>query len=145
MKIGYIKPSFPNEKRVGLLPKHLPDCSPEDERRLSPATRDLLKDQNLNGFVCCSALSDGHIPSNAFATGVNLIQPQGWVLFNVAKTSYECDRDCPEFVRFYRDAIEQGYLKIQATESYLHRRFFNGQPLEYVAILAKKQADIPIA
>ena len=33
MKIGYIKPSFPNEKRVGLLPKHLPCCSPEDERR----------------------------------------------------------------------------------------------------------------
>lgn len=33
MKIGYIKPSFPNEKRVGLLPKHLSYCSPEDERR----------------------------------------------------------------------------------------------------------------
>ncbi|MGB3535734.1 MAG: hypothetical protein WBA13_19730 [Microcoleaceae cyanobacterium] len=33
MKIAYIKPSFPNEKRVGLLPKHLPECSSEDERR----------------------------------------------------------------------------------------------------------------
>ncbi|NET42623.1 hypothetical protein [Okeania sp. SIO2B3] len=33
MKIGYIKPSFPNEKRVGLLPQHLSYCSPEDERR----------------------------------------------------------------------------------------------------------------
>ena len=33
MKIGYIRPSFLNEKRVGLLPKHLPYCSPEDERR----------------------------------------------------------------------------------------------------------------
>ena len=33
MKIGYIKPSFPNEKRVGLLPQHLSHCSPEDERR----------------------------------------------------------------------------------------------------------------
>ncbi|NES21630.1 MAG: hypothetical protein F6K41_22560 [Symploca sp. SIO3E6] len=33
MKIAYIKPSFLNEKRVGLLPKHLPYCSPEDERR----------------------------------------------------------------------------------------------------------------
>ncbi|MGB3509008.1 MAG: hypothetical protein WBA93_07165 [Microcoleaceae cyanobacterium] len=34
MKIAYIKPSFPNEKRVGLLPQHLSYCSPEDERRL---------------------------------------------------------------------------------------------------------------
>ncbi|NER47551.1 MAG: hypothetical protein F6J92_12775 [Symploca sp. SIO1A3] len=33
MKIAYIKPTFPNEKRVGLLPKHLPYCSTEDERR----------------------------------------------------------------------------------------------------------------
>ncbi len=33
MKIGYIKPSFPNEKRVGLLPQHLSCCSLEDERR----------------------------------------------------------------------------------------------------------------
>ena len=33
MKICYIKPSFPNEKRVGLLPQHLSCCSSEDERR----------------------------------------------------------------------------------------------------------------
>ena len=33
MKIAYIKPTFTNEKRVGLLPKHLPLCSTEDERR----------------------------------------------------------------------------------------------------------------
>lgn len=33
MKIAYIKPSFNNEKRVGLLPQHLPYCSSEDERR----------------------------------------------------------------------------------------------------------------
>ncbi|NET57178.1 MAG: hypothetical protein F6K47_13750 [Symploca sp. SIO2E6] len=33
MKVAYIKPSFPNEKRVGLLPQHLPYCSQEDERR----------------------------------------------------------------------------------------------------------------
>lgn len=33
MKIGYIKPSFPCEKRVGLLPEHLTLCNNEDERR----------------------------------------------------------------------------------------------------------------
>jgi len=32
MKIGYIKPSFGGEKRVGLLPQHLEYCHPEDER-----------------------------------------------------------------------------------------------------------------
>ena len=33
MKIAYIKPSYLNEKRIGLLPKHLQYCSSEDERR----------------------------------------------------------------------------------------------------------------
>lgn len=33
MKIAYIKPVFPSEKRVGLLPKHLEFCHSEDERR----------------------------------------------------------------------------------------------------------------
>jgi len=33
MKIGYIKPSFRGEKRVGLLPQHLKYCHSEDERR----------------------------------------------------------------------------------------------------------------
>ncbi|MEM9217293.1 MAG: hypothetical protein AAGD25_23505 [Cyanobacteria bacterium P01_F01_bin.150] len=33
MKIAYLKPTFPDEKRVGLLPQHLIHCHPEDERR----------------------------------------------------------------------------------------------------------------
>lgn len=33
MKIGYIKPSFRGENRVGLLPQHLEYCHPEDEQR----------------------------------------------------------------------------------------------------------------
>ncbi|EAW38069.1 class I SAM-dependent methyltransferase [Lyngbya sp. PCC 8106] len=116
----------------------------EDLTQLSTATHDILKQQKLNGFVCCSALSEGHIPVKAFATGMNLIKDGGWVLFNVAKTSYECEENCPEFVNFYRQAVEKDYLKIHRTKSYLHRRFFNGQPLEYVAILAIKETDIPI-
>ena len=115
----------------------------EDLTQLSKSTRDFLNEKKLNGFVCCSALSEGHIPVKAFVTGMNLIKNQGWVLFNVAKTSYECEDNCPEFVNFYREAVAKDYLKIHSTKSYLHRRFFNGKPLEYVAILAKKQTDIP--
>ncbi|MDB9517253.1 methyltransferase domain-containing protein [Roseofilum reptotaenium CS-1145] len=110
----------------------------EDMTELSQSTRKLLGEKKLNGFVCCSALSDGHIPVKAFITGMNLIKNQGWVLFNVAKSSYECKDDCPEFVKFYRQSVEKGYLNVQATQTYIHRCFFNGKSLEYVAILAKK-------
>lgn len=117
----------------------------EDLTQLSKSTRNFLEEQKLSGFVCCSALSAGHIPVKAFATGINLIQNQGWVLFNVAKTSYECEKDCPELINFYRQAVENNHLTIHSTKSYLHRRFFNGQPLEYVAILAQKQTDLIIS
>jgi hypothetical protein len=75
---------------------------------------------------------------------MNLIATPGWVLFNLAKTSYESKQNCSEFVRFYRYLIEQNYLQVHSLKPYLHRRFFNGQSLEYVAILAQKQADIPL-
>ncbi|NET73216.1 MAG: methyltransferase domain-containing protein [Sphaerospermopsis sp. SIO1G2] len=116
----------------------------EDLTQLSPTTGEVIKQKKLNCFVCCSAFADDHIPGIAFATGVNLIENQGWVLFNVSKNCYECESNCPDFVNFYRQLIEQGYLQIHCTESYLHRHFFSGHPLEFVAILAKKQADIPI-
>ena len=46
MKIGYIKPNFLNEKRVGLLPQHLPFCSPEDERRFEASYGENLEIPN---------------------------------------------------------------------------------------------------
>ncbi|MDJ1174630.1 class I SAM-dependent DNA methyltransferase [Roseofilum capinflatum] len=115
----------------------------EDMTQLSESTCNFLKEKDLNGFVCCSALSEGHIPVKAFVTGMNLIKDKGWVLFNVAKTSYECEDNCPEFVYFYRQLVAKGYLNVQATQTYIHRCFFNGKSLEYVAILAKKQQNIP--
>jgi len=42
MKIGYIKPSFGGEKRVGLLPQHLEYCHLEDERRFEKGYGDHL-------------------------------------------------------------------------------------------------------
>ncbi|MDJ1183753.1 class I SAM-dependent DNA methyltransferase [Roseofilum casamattae] len=116
----------------------------EDLTQLSQPTRELLNQKKLNGFVCCSALSTGHIPVPAFVTGINAIADGGWVLFNVAKTSYDCQENCPNFIDFYRQAVANGELTIEATKSYLHRRFFNGKSLEYVAILAKKQAEVSL-
>lgn len=110
----------------------------EDLTQLSESTKNNIEDQNLNCFVCCSALSSGHIPVTAFIASLNLIQEGGWVMFNIAKTSYDNQNNPPEFVKFYRQAIAKGTLKVNDTHVYNHRRFFNGRTLEYVAILARK-------
>lgn len=110
----------------------------EDLTQLSEVTKIKLEEQKLNCLVCCSALGYDHIPVNAFNTALNLIQPGGWVMFNLAKTSYENQNNPDEFVKYYRRAISEGTLKVENTHVYEHRRFFNGDTLEYVAILASK-------
>lgn len=110
----------------------------EDLTQLSEATKNKLEEQKLNCLVCCSALSSDHIPVKAFTTALNLIQPGGWVMFNLAKTSYEDQNNPPEFVKFYRRAISEGTLTVEHTHIYEHHRFFNGDTLQYVAIFASK-------
>ena len=95
---------------------------------------------NKNCILCVNVFVDppGLLP--AFIASLNLIQEGGWVMFNIAKTSYDNYSNPPEFVKFYRQAIAEGTLKLENTHVYNHRRFFNGQTLEYVAILARKQS-----
>lgn len=110
----------------------------EDLTQLSESNKNKLKEQNLNCLVCCSALSSGHIPVEAFIAALNLIQEGGWVMFNIAKTSHDNYTNPPEFVKFYRQAIAKNTLKMHDVRFYNHRYFFNGQTLKYVAIIASK-------
>jgi len=110
----------------------------EDLTQLSESTKNRIKEQQLNCLVCCSALSSDHIPVAAFNEALNLLQEGGWVMFNIAQTSYENQNNPPEFIRFYRHAIAEGTLKLHDTHVYNHRSFFNGQTLKYVAILTQK-------
>ena len=112
----------------------------EDLTQLSESSKNKLKEQNFNCLVCCSALSSDHIPVSAFIAALNLIEEGGWVMFNIAQTSYDNQSNPPKFVEFYRQAIAKGTLKLDDTQVYNHRRFFNGQTLQYVAILARKQS-----
>ena len=111
----------------------------EDLTQLSESTKNQIKARKLNCLVCCSAIAADHIPVKAFTTALNLIQTGGWVMFNIAKNSYENQNDPPEFVEFYRQAISEGTLKVEHTHIYEHRRLFNGETFENVAILARKQ------
>ena len=114
----------------------------EDLTILSETTKNKIKEKNLNCLVCCSALSSDHIPVQAFKVALSLIQEGGWVMFNVAKSSYENPHDSSKFINFYRQAIAEGTLKLHHSHSYTHRRFFNGQTLNYILILGKKQEII---
>lgn len=86
MKIGYIKPNFLNEKRVGLLPQHLPFCSPEDERRFEASYGENLEIPNE-----AYGESSGYSRESLFAWAdviycIKVPQPQDYPYFRENQT-----------------------------------------------------------
>jgi hypothetical protein len=72
----------------------------------------------------------------------NIIQPHGWVAFNIKKTFLD-DDDSSGFSRMIRDLMFSEYLDIYHLERYKHRLSMEGEPLYYFAIAGRKNADIP--
>ena len=86
MKIAYIKPTFPEEKRVGLLPQHLPLCSKEDERRFETGYGE---DLNISDSAYGSA--GGYTREELFAWAdviycIKVPQPQDYKYFRENQT-----------------------------------------------------------
>jgi SAM-dependent MidA family methyltransferase len=112
----------------------------EDFTNITSSTKEFITNKKINIFVCCSALSDGHIPISAFINGINLVDLDGWVLFNISKSSYE-NKD-NEVMTFFNEAVEKQQLKPITIKSHTHRKFCNGDNLEYMTFLVKKLSPI---
>ena len=86
MKIAYIKPNFTNEKRVGFLPKHLPLCSTEDERRFEQGYG-----ENLGIADADYGTAGGYSRASLFAWAdviycIKVPQPQDYQYFKDGQT-----------------------------------------------------------
>jgi Predicted methyltransferase (contains TPR repeat) len=111
-----------------------------------PPARDLdiLRECRFNCLATVAALGFGDIPPEAFRRAFDLIEPQGWVAFNL-KESFFTRSDDSGFFRMIRALWDQGVLQVQAYKRYCHRRAISGEELYYVAMVARKMRDIPEA
>ena len=90
-----------------------------------------------------AALGFGDIPPEAFAEGYNLITESGWVAFNI-KDEFCSQCDQTGFDRLISNMTENGVMEVKSKKNIMsHRLCQDGTPLEYYAIVAKKQEDIP--
>lgn len=100
---------------------------------------------SFNCLVCVAALGFGDIPPTAVAKALDLIEPDGWIAFNI-KDSFFDVRDTSGFSTFVRALIFSGYLDLFHLERYRHRLSVDGQPLSYFAIVGRKSgAELPEA
>jgi SAM-dependent methyltransferase len=101
-----------------------------------------LDSWSLDCLSTVAALGFGDIPPKAFLTALNIIQPEGWVAFNIKETFLDRSDDTG-FSRMIRELIFSEYIQLYHLERYRHRLSMEGNPLYYFAISARKNADVP--
>jgi predicted TPR repeat methyltransferase len=106
----------------------------EQERR--------LKGFRFNCLTCVAALGFGDIPPRAFAEAYRLVKPDGLIAFNI-KNTFLAEADSSGFSRLIRRMLSDGILTVFSQIEYQHRLATNGDPLHYIAIVGRKEAEIP--
>lgn len=92
-------------------------------------------------LTCVAALGFSDIPPTVFIEAYNLIQPEGWIAFNIKETFLQ-ESDKTGFSTLIRDLLLSNTLQICHIERYRHRLSIDGSPLFYYAVVGKKKADI---
>ena len=105
--------------------------------------RERLEEARLDCLVTVATLGFGDIPPEAFATAFNLISTQGWLAMTIKERFLDPKVDDTGFARLIRRLIDEGIIEIQAHQRYCHRISIDGEQLFYLAVIARKMADIP--
>ncbi|MFQ5489649.1 MAG: methyltransferase domain-containing protein [Phycisphaerae bacterium] len=112
-----------------------------DMTRLNQSDRRGLAEYKFNCLTCVAALGFGDIPTEAFVNAHNLIEPGGWIAFNI-KSSYLDRDDGSGFARLIRSAMDDKTIEVRKAQRYQHRVGTNRKPIQYVAIIANKRRNI---
>jgi SAM-dependent methyltransferase len=102
----------------------------------------LLRSYALNALTCVAALGFGDIPAAAFLKAIDLISDDGWLAFNV-KEAFVHERDESGFARLIRELSRDDAISIEAYVRYQHRLSCAGEPLHYIAMVARKTGPVP--
>ncbi len=99
-----------------------------------------LNRRGFNSLICCSALSNGHVPADALSVVFNQIAPHGWIAFNVAQYFWK-DKTKAGFRHQHSWVEDQVIFEIMRMHPYRHRFYTDGRPLEYLAIIGRKRSS----
>lgn len=102
-----------------------------------------LEEHRFNCLTSVAALGFGDIPPEAFAAAYNLVEDGGLIAFNIKERFVE-DGDRSGFEELINQSLEDGTMELQAQRRYRHRLSVAGEPLHYIAMVARKRADVQI-
>jgi hypothetical protein len=96
-----------------------------------------LEEENFNCLTTVAALGFGDIPPIAFLRAFDFIETFGWLAFNI-KEAFLHEDDTSGFSKFIHQLNREKIMQIQCYRRYQHRVSITGEPLYYVAMIAKK-------
>ncbi len=114
----------------------------EDLTKLPSEVKNKITQEHLNCMTLVAALGFGDIPPEAFAKAYNFIDDSGWIAFNI-KDEFCSEEDQTGFAKLIENISENSLFEIKSKKHYTHRLCQDGTPLNYYAIVGKKQEDIP--
>jgi predicted TPR repeat methyltransferase len=104
-----------------------------------------LEKRRFNCLATVAALGFGDIPPEAFAVAYNLVEDGGWIAFNIKERFLAKDSGKSSgFADLIGRMLADGTLELRAERSYRHRLSMTGEPLRYVAMVARKRADVSL-
>ncbi len=103
-----------------------------------PGPKRDLAERDFNCMTCVAALGFGDMPPAAFLAAYDLVDPGGWVAFNIRDQFIDEPTD---FSRLIDGMLKAGELAEHRRKRYLHRLSVSGEGIDYVAIVARKSAD----
>jgi predicted TPR repeat methyltransferase len=103
-----------------------------------------LSSRRFNCLVTVAALGFGDIPPEAFAAAFNLVEDNAWVAFNIKSRFLNDDSEKTGFAELINRMLDDGTLEMCAEREYRHRLSITGEPLNYVAIVARKRRNLDL-
>lgn len=108
------------------------------------ATRERLEKRRFDCLTSVAALGFGDMPPRAFAEAYNLVEDGGWIAFNI-KEDFLTNEDGngTGFSSLMRRMLREEILDLRGKRRYRHRLSMALEPLHYVAMVARKQREVP--
>ena len=113
----------------------------EDLTELPERVEEKITREQPNCLSIVAALGFDDIPPEAFASGYNLIADDGWVAFNIKDEFLQKDHPSG-FAALINRMVDEDLMDIVDKQHYQHRLCLDGTPLNYYAVVGKKQGDI---
>jgi SAM-dependent methyltransferase len=101
---------------------------------------EFFKNYKFNTLMTIAALGFGDIPPMAFYNAYNYVENDGLIVFNIRDQFMRLGTRSP-FAQLITKMIEKEIIEIELYKRYRHRLTVTGDPIYYVAIIARKKAN----